>query len=185
MSDGDTDLIARLATQYGEMVFATVYRILGDADDAEDAFQEVFLKVMASRKRSPNSRGVDDWGAYLRVVAIRSAIDLRRRESYQTRNRGTLTGEIQDSTAQRPDEIASRRQRAEALRQAMTSLTDRDATVFALRCFEDFSYEMIAAEMEISVNQVGVILHRARKLLQETLQTDDDVMNLTQRRSCT
>ena len=64
----------------------------------------------------------------------------------------------------------------------MTGLTKRDAMVFALRYFEDFSYEVIAAQTGINVNQVGVILHRARKLLQETVDRHSTVTDSERRR---
>jgi RNA polymerase sigma-70 factor (ECF subfamily) len=169
MADDCAERITRLAKQYGDMVFATAYRILGDSDDAEDAFQEVFLKLITLWKRRPNPEVVGDWGAYLRVVATRSAIDLRRRRSRRWKNRVAVTAAIQDTTAERADDLAAQHQRANALRQAMGRLTKRDALVFALRCFEDFSYEEIAAQTGLTVNQVGVILHRGRKTLQEAL----------------
>lgn len=173
MTDTCSEFTAELAKRYGEMVFATAYRILGDPDDAEDALQEVFLKLMTASKQASNAGPVDDWGAYLRVVATRCAIDLRRRRSRRTRNCIPLTSEIQDCNLQRPDGLSTRRQKAEALRRAMTGLNERDAMVFSLRHFEDYSYEEIAKLMGISANQVGVILHRARKFLQDVLASED------------
>ena len=56
------------------------------------------------------------------------------------------------------------------LRQALRELSARDARIFALHYFEEFPYEAIASEMKLSVNQVGVILHRARRRLREILE---------------
>ena len=52
----------------------------------------------------------------------------------------------------------------------MAVLPARDAAIFALRHFEDLSYRQIASQMELSVDQVGVILHRTRKRLRKVLE---------------
>jgi len=56
------------------------------------------------------------------------------------------------------------------LRRALSLMPERDAGVFVLRCFDDLSYEVIAAQMNVSVGQVGVILHRTRNRLRDMLK---------------
>ena len=60
------------------------------------------------------------------------------------------------------------------LRRALSLMPQRDAEVFVLRCFDDLSYEAIAAQMNVSVSQVGVILHRTRNRLREMLKGQVD-----------
>ena len=45
MKQDRIDRVEELLEQHGRMVFATAYRILGNAEDAEDTLQEVFLKT--------------------------------------------------------------------------------------------------------------------------------------------
>ena len=150
------------------MVFTTAYRILGNADDAEDALQEVFLKLTGAWDGPLGPDAVRDWGAYLRVMATRCAVSLLRVRS--NRRRGTVP--LGDNVAA-PDRRDSKRletsERMQLLRRALGGLKQRDAGVFALRHFEELSYEEIAAQMNLSVSQVGVILHRTRKRLQKLL----------------
>ena len=73
--------------------------------------------------------------------------------------------DLDDSNNSDAARLASQRQKADALRKALSSMPERDAQVFALRCFDDLSYEVIAAQMSLSVSQVGVILHRTRNRL--------------------
>jgi len=61
-------------------------------------------------------------------------------------------------------------EKMDRLRQAVAALPERDAQVFTMRYFEEFSYEAIATQMGLSINLVGVILHRARKTLRETFE---------------
>lgn len=170
MTDDHVDAVAELADRYGRMVFATAYRVLGNAEDAEDAFQEVFLRLLGTRNGHVKPDAVRDWGGYLRVTASRCAVDLLRRKSKWKQNREELSEAIDAWAAGNSPPAAARRQKAELLRQALAGLPKRDARVFALRYFEDASYRQIAAQMDLSVNQVGVILHRGRRRLREILE---------------
>jgi RNA polymerase sigma-70 factor (ECF subfamily) len=162
--------VAELAERYGRMVFATAHRILGNAHDAEDALQEVFLKTLASWPQRRTLDDVKDWGAYLRVVATRAALDLLRNRLRRNERCGRLPQDIEDPSVEDPESRAHRLQKAHALRRAISMLKKRDAQVFVLRHFEDSSYEEIASQTGLSVSQVGVILHRTRKRLQDMLQ---------------
>ena len=173
MNDRCRQRVAELVDRYGRMVFATAYRILGRADEAEDALQEVFLKLIGVWDGRLQTATVRDWGAYLRVMATRSAISLlrvrasRRFEMRQLRN---------DIAAPSSDEPAAQEkaERMQCLRRALTCLPERNATVFTLRYLEEMTYEQVAHEMNLSVSQVGVILHRTRnrlrKLVEEALE---------------
>ena len=164
------DQLAELANWHGRMAFSAAYRILGNVADAEDAVQEVFLKLLDHRNGRLRLDAVRDWGAYLRVAASRAAVDLLRSKPKWQQGNQEEGGEFEAVIEENPRSLTIQRQQAGLLRQAMRALHNRDATVFALRYFEDCSYEEIAEQMQISVNSVGVILHRARKRLREILE---------------
>lgn len=161
--------LAELAERHGRMVFATAYRILGCPEDAEDVLQEVFLKLLA-RNGHLQSGTVLDWGAYLRVMASRCAVDvLRRRPKWQADDNDVLE-DIPAPADQNPRRSAIQHQKAHLLREALAMLPERDARIFALRYFEELSYEDIARQTGEDASAVGVILHRARKRLQAILE---------------
>ena len=170
MTDERTERVARLIDQHGRMVFATAYRILGHPEDAQDVLQNVFLKVLARWNRRLKPHAIRDWGAYLRVAATRNAVDQLRRNRYRERNIGEDVETLQAPDRQNPRATAARREKARLLRQALRALPKREARVFALRHFEDLSYEQIAQHTGLSVNHVGVVLHRARERLRKTLE---------------
>ena len=66
-------------------------------------------------------------------------------------------------------EIVNLRADNERLRAALCDLSPQQAAVFCLRWLSELSYEEIASELELSVDAVGVTLHRARARLQELL----------------
>ena len=166
MDDRCRERVAELVDRYGRMVFATAYRILGRADEAEDALQEVFLKLIGVWDGRLRTASVRDWGAYLRVMATRSAINLMRARASRRFESRQLSDNMAAPCSKEPaaQEKAERMQR---LRRALASLPERDAAVFSLRYFEDLTYEQVAHEMNLSVSQVGVILHRTRNRLRK------------------
>jgi RNA polymerase sigma-70 factor, ECF subfamily len=167
MNQEQASWIDRLAEDYRRMVLATAYRVLGNTDDAEDVLQEVFLKLLRG-KVAPES--VQDWGAYLKVMATRAAVDLVRRRASQKR-RGVESIELfpEQPGAPSPAAIAERRQKAAILHRVLATLPSREAAIFTLRYFEECSYEEIARQLGLSASQVGVILHRSRRRLLELL----------------
>ncbi len=168
MRKGRMDWVTELSERYGRMVFSTAYRILGNPQDAEDVLQEVFLKLLGKWNWRIKPDAVRDWGAYLRVMALRTSVDLLRRKPKYKEASWELVQE-QEAPGGSPRHLASQKQKARFLRQALAQLPERDAKVFAMRFFENFAYDAIAENLNISVNQVGVILHRTRERLKEIL----------------
>jgi len=168
MDQQPADWLSALVDQYGRMVLTTAYRILGRREEAEDVLQDVFLKLLGTGNRRAGG-GIRDWGAFLRTMASRSAIDRLRRKRKEGRDLALARGNMPSPQANDPGRIVSRQGQASDLRQAIAELPARDAEVFSLRYLDDLSYDQIAAQMRLSVNQVGVILHRARRRLREIL----------------
>lgn len=164
--DNDTrQHVTELADRYGRVVFAASYRILGNAHDAEDVLQEVFLKLLRTWGRNADAIAISDWGPYLRTTATRAALDLLRRKRRRD-NRERLLWDVMVQN-QESREAAAVEEKITGVRQAMAALSPRDACVFSLRHFENLSYEEIAAQTGLSVDLVGVTLHRARKVVRD------------------
>jgi RNA polymerase sigma-70 factor (ECF subfamily) len=170
MKGNHTERVAELVNRHGRMVFAAAYRILGNADDAEDVLQDVFLKILGGWNGRLKPHAIQDWGAYLRVAASRRAVDLLRRNRSWEQNTRADIETVEAPVHQNPRNVAIQREKASLLRKALRSLPKREARVFALRCFEGLSYDQIAEHMGLSVNLVGVVLHRARGRLQRILE---------------
>jgi RNA polymerase sigma-70 factor (ECF subfamily) len=153
----------RLVREHGTMVFRTAWRIVGNAADAEDITQEVFLEAHRLRARQ-----VKNWGGLLRRLTTCRALDrLRSRKNVLTLDAGLPATRGSD-----PAEAAIERELAERLRLAITQLPRREAEVFCLRFFEELSNEQIAAALQIAPGAVGVALHKARTKLEALLGED-------------
>ncbi len=156
----------RIVREYGPLVFATAWRILGHTADTEDIVQEVFLQVHQMQQ----TESVRHWPGLLRRLAACRALDrLRQRRSTVPLNGLSLAGPEEG-----PEATAIEHELAERLRHAIAQLPDREAAVFCLRYFDDLSYQEIAQMLHIRTGAVASALHKARlkleALLLETVQ---------------
>ena len=151
----------RIVREHGPIVFATAWRILGHAADAEDVVQEVFLQAYQVQQEEM----VRCWEALLRRLAACRALDRLR----QRRGTVPLDGLALSAPGDNPEAVAIERELAGRLRDALARLPPREATVFCLRYFDDLSYEQIARTLHIQVGAVATALHKARVRLETIL----------------
>ena len=151
--------LERVFLEHKDRVFRTAYRITGNAGDAEDALQTVFLRLL----RQENSSGIDNLAAYLHRSAVNASLDLLRRR------RDARTSSLDDH--ENPVEVVSANTAGPSveirdwLRQALGRLNPRWAEMFVLRFIEDYNNREIARMMKTSPAVVAVLLHRTRAQL--------------------
>jgi RNA polymerase sigma-70 factor (ECF subfamily) len=146
------------------LAFDAAWRLLGHAADTEDAVQEALLDAF----RLHCSQKVDNWGALVRHLATRRAIDrLRKRRKAAPMPLGTF--EVPAPESEQPESVAAERELADRLRRAIAELSEREASVFSLRYFGEMPNSEIARTLEISTDAVGVALYKARNRLKELL----------------
>ena len=152
--------------RHGSLVWATVYRILSHHAEALDCCQDVFAEVF-DRGRAGEVR---EWAAFLRWLATRRALDRLRRNRAET---GHLEANgdvaVLPAATAGPDARANFRELAERLKLELSRLSPQQAEAFWLLSVEQMSYQEIAEQLGVEVNQVGVLVHRARKHLRESL----------------
>ena len=141
------------------MVFRTAYRITGNAADAEDVLQTIFLRML---RRDSASADLEKPESYLRRAAVNASVDLLR--ARQTEKSVPLS----EGLAGRAGESSELQH---CLRTALARLTPRSAEIFALRYFEDCSNPEIARALNMSQVLVAVTLHRTRRQLQKEIRS--------------
>ncbi len=160
--------LEQIFREHHAAVLRAAYRITGNATDAEDVLQTVFLRVA---RRQPDASPMGNVAGYLHRSAVNAALDLvrDRRES----KRVPLDTQIPHLAA--PDAPADSRQEARELRdftrRAIGRLSPRMGEVFALHYFEGYSNAQIAGVLDLTPGGVGVTLHRARTQLQEEIKS--------------
>ena len=142
------------------MVFRTAYRITGNAADAEDVLQTVFLRLL---RRTSDSDAMEKEGSYLRRAAVNASLDvIRSRQANPTVELVEIPGsETQGETTEL----------RQALGRALSGLQPRAAEIFALRFIEGLSNLEIARMLGISQVLVAVTVFRTRQQLRKELTT--------------
>lgn len=162
-----TPEFSRIFEEYQGLVFRTAYRITGNAADAEDVLQTIFLRLL---RRGSAAANVEKEESYFRRAAVNASLDLlRMRQSLEQVPLTELPGTDQSGMTAAGTEHSLAELR-ECLRRAFVSLNPRSAEIFALRYLEDFTNQQIAEAMDISQVLVAVTLHRARRQLQKEIR---------------
>lgn len=144
-------------------------RITGSVHEAEDVVQEVLEKVW---KTAPEqSENVQNWEAWCMTLTRNRSLDKTRSQSL--RRTAPLDGVAErKSEFLNPAQTTERNDLVGRVKQMMQQLPEKQRLVMHLRDVEEFSYEEIAESLNISLDQVKVNLHRARKAIRERLIND-------------
>jgi RNA polymerase sigma-70 factor (ECF subfamily) len=160
---GDPGL-AKVFREHHDKVFRAAFRITGNAADAEDVTQVVFLRLV----RREGTALSEAPGAYLHRAAVNAALDVVRAR-HGGRTEGLEAVEPVEDPRTGPERRQGDGEIRAALRHAMASLSPRAAEIFALRYLEGYDNHEIARMLGMPRMTVGVVLHRARTRLRQEL----------------
>ncbi len=149
--------------EHRRRVFQAAYRITGNAQDAEDVLQTVFLRLA----RQGDAASLANPPSYLYRAAINAALDLLRTRRASSSVALEEAHGSPDGPAKRPDQLHEAAELRAWLRQAIAALPPRAAEVFALHHLEGLENKEIARVLGMSRIAVAVTLHRARHRLQQ------------------
>jgi RNA polymerase sigma-70 factor, ECF subfamily len=161
---------SQIVQQYGPMVWRTARRLVNNEADASDCFQRAFVSALELER----AQAIRNWPALLKRLATTRAVEcLRRRRRASDRRSALPEASVIDRKGVGPLQAAQASELAEHLREAVADLDAQQARVFCLACLEGLSYQEIAEQLGVTVNHVGVLLHRARSNLQGRLQAHE------------
>ncbi|MGB8507565.1 MAG: sigma-70 family RNA polymerase sigma factor [Pyrinomonadaceae bacterium] len=161
-------------------IYALLYRLTEDAEEARDLTQETFLQAF---RYVSQFRGDADLRTWLYRIAVNQARNRwrwwKRRRRERTVSLDAPTSEAQDTTlgsrlsderADDPEQSALSHEREQALMTALHSLARPYREVIVLRDLEGLSYEEVAAALEINIGTVKSRLSRGRTELRRRLE---------------
>lgn len=166
---GELSAFDRLMRMHERQVFNTAWRLLGRVEDAEDAVQEVFLRLFRYIHRVDARRQLAPW---LYRVTINVSNDLRRRRTRQSRFQHDLEqADTLTDPAAGPDQVVAARQETLEVLQALDRLSTRQRTAVVLRDIEGLSTTEVAGIMRSSKATVRSLISRARLKIREYRRT--------------
>jgi len=162
----DWDLVFR---EHHATVFRAAYRVTGNASDAEDVLQTVFMRLL---RRSPDAETVGNMEGYLRRAAVNAALDLiRSRQAAPQVPLDDVAPLLSENASLAPDRLHRSTEIRHWLRQAVARLSPRAAEMFALRFFEDRDNPEIAQILGTTTASVAVTLSRTRDRIQQEFKS--------------
>jgi RNA polymerase sigma-70 factor, ECF subfamily len=160
--------LERMFKEHHTLVFRAAYRVTGNADDAEDVMQTVFLRMM---KREAGAEPIANLASFLHRSAVNAALDLiRQRQNIRHIPMDEMEPVLAEPAFRSPERAHASGEIREWLRGALARLNPRIAEMFSLRFFEGKDNPEIARLMNTTPGTVAVTLSRTRDRLQKELQ---------------
>jgi len=157
--EGDANAFTSLVEAYQKPVYNLCYRMLGNAEDAEDAAQETFLRAYQSLKRFDPNRSFSTW---LLSIAAHYCIDRIRRQRYRIISFEELPYLDVADDSPGVETRLSHKQEQEQIQTLLNNLNPVDRAAMVLYYWYDLSYEEICQELGLSISQLKSRMHRAR-----------------------
>jgi RNA polymerase sigma-70 factor (ECF subfamily) len=164
---GDRRAFEDLVREQQHRVYGVALRMLGNAAEAQDVAQEVFIRA---HRGLAEFRGDARLSTWLYTIASRLCLNrLAGSERRLTRHGEDALERLAD-VRPGPDQALEREELEEALHRAIAELPEERRIVVVLRDVEGLAYEEIAEVLELPVGTVRSRLHRARLDLKEKLE---------------
>jgi len=169
VKNGETDAFEELVRRHGRRVYRSLIGILGNAEEAEDALQDCFLKAF---QHLPEFEGRARFSTWLVRIAINTGIQrLRGRKDFDS-----LDEEVDDfkprqiqSWGENPEESYSREELKRIVEQEVMKLPAKYRVALMLRDLEELSTEQAANALGLTVPGLKARVLRGRLMLRESM----------------
>lgn len=173
---GDVAAFDRLILKYRERVYAMIYNMTANREDAADLSQDAFIKAFQSINRFQGQSSFFTW--FYRIAVNSALTHLRRNKlrsffSFDKIHEDAQVAEVINQLTDKKDveRDVFVHELQEKLNEAMLKLSIPHRTVVTLYEIDGLSHEEIAEIMDCSVGTVRSRLHYAKQLLQAELQS--------------
>ena len=161
---GDPEAFRELVVRYQRPIYNAAFRVLGNAADAADITQDVFLRI---------SQHIDEYDAehkffsWIYRIALNESLNMARKHGREEPL--DEDAEIAGARSNEPDWHADRSELAERVQRALNGMNVDDRAVITLRHFSDCSYREMSGILGIAEKTVKSRLFAARRRLRELL----------------
>ncbi|MBI2481657.1 MAG: RNA polymerase sigma factor, partial [Planctomycetia bacterium] len=158
-SDGPA--FVAIVERFQDRVWRVCYRLMGNAEDASDATQEVFVRLFLQRSQF---EGRSKYSTWMHGIAIRTCLMMRR-----GRGRRKKHEEVAQRRGTERHERSDRDLSATTLDLAhmLDTLEEEDRAMLILKYAEGYNYDELSELFDLSVSGCKMRISRARDRLQE------------------
>lgn len=168
------DVLIAMFNQVRDELVSTLLYLLSNADDAQDAAQEAFLKCWRARASVPDVQNLRAW---IFRVGLNAAKDFQR-SAWNRKSRPLPEDDVMlPMRDDAPGQLVEDQEALDRLRLAITQLRQDEKEVFLLRQNGELTYEQIAEIRNAPVGtvktQMRTALIKLRKVLGESEEKDE------------
>ncbi|GLV58934.1 RNA polymerase subunit sigma-24 [Dictyobacter sp. S3.2.2.5] len=183
---GDIEAFNQLVEQYQQVMYSTVFRMLGDYDTASDVTQDAFISAFRAIR---TYRGGASFRAWLLRIGSNLACDhWRRIQRHPTASLELLTDETEPHAASsldaltasgsegNPEEYMLTRELQDLIQQGLQELPLEQRTAVVLCDIQGLSYEEVAQAIQANMGTVRSRISRGRARLRTYLQQHKELL---------
>ena len=173
LAHSETDAMAILVARYRTRVYGMLARAVGPSPEADDLFQETWVRVAGRAHAFDPSRSFAPW---LRTIATNLAIDWIRRQAKASLE--TVTPDIEHARSSRrsPEQEVAAAQLEREVARALAALPDAMKQAVLLRYFDEASEADMATTLGVPKGTVKSRLHHAIRTLRRILGEHPDAI---------
>lgn len=176
---GDELAFNAIVETYQTPVFNLCYRMLGNAQEAEEAAQESFWRAYQAITKYDSGRSFITW---LLSIAAHYCIDQQRRRRLVTTDLDDFLVETtMDHNTPDPESVLIQNEKQASIQDLLDSLPEIDRAAIILRYWHECSEEEISQALDLSISAVKSRLHRARKKLAKVWQNQKETEGTAER----
>jgi RNA polymerase sigma-70 factor (ECF subfamily) len=172
---GQTEAFGILVLRYQDRLYATIVRLVGGPEDAQDVLQDAFVRAF---EKLDQFHGESSFYTWIYRIAVNVALTGHRKRRQRGLGRAALPGNgrkgeepADDSPEADPSFALERIERETIVESALAALGPEQRAVVVLKDFDGCRYEEISSLLSIPIGTVRSRLHRARCELRERLRS--------------
>ncbi len=170
IKSGNDHAFRILVEKYRNDLFRTIYAVLREQKEAEDATQEVFMKIYTSLPRYED-QGFKTW---ITRIAVNHAIDMKRkRDRRQEDVLDLLEYDTLGSEKESVETEVIKNERTELVRKKLHELPVNYRNIIYDFYIEEKSYQQMAEEQNVQVKTIEMKLYRARIWMKKHWKEED------------
>lgn len=160
-SDGPA--FVALMTRHRERVWRLCFRLMDHAEDAQDAAQEVFVRMFLHRAKFS---GRSKYSTWLHGMAVRTCLHLRRGRGRRQHYESAAAAQFEQRTAHRYQQQTTQPAEQLDLTRMLATLDEEDRALLLLKYVEDYTFDELGTMFDLTTSAVKMRVSRAREKLQ-------------------
>lgn len=172
IAQGDENALRVLIERHQRAVYGTILKMIGDATEAEDLSQRVFIRVFQSAPRYRPEAQFNTWLMTIVRNLVLNEYRRRQRKPWESlfHSDDEEPREFSDSKQRTAGELLQADELRSAIENALQELPEKQRSAIILSRYHEMPYEEISKTLKISLSSTKSLIFRAREALKVSLE---------------